>query len=327
MLILNALIKNKICGEIFIKIKKVLTWQDSGDRFSGTRSVILDLPEKIIFCGRTINAVKIKGAGFIDEENNFFPPILKSYQKFTASGQISVKFSKTGDLTISPVKNHPIGGLFFDIAKREYYNTLKLLKKHLPVNVPIGYGCFDNLIFQNQKLGFALFGIEDKFDERVRQKIENDIEKIRLQNLKTKVKYVCLLIKKCGKLLRNFHNCGYVNTLFQLTNISINKNYCAIHDLDRAIPVYKLNKTELLCYRMLDYYTLALSTAKIAYSDRFINYRNEIMNSIAAGYFDDCRSIKELVAVDHLLFKSLLKKSANIYDLQSPVSKLLNSKK
>ena len=322
MLFLNDLLKNKIHGETLVKIKKVLTWQDCGDRFSGTRSVIVELPEKINYIGRKITAIKIKGAGFIDELNNFLPPILKSYQKFINSRQIRIEFDKTGNLKISPVKNHPVGGLFFDNAKREYFNTLKLLKRKLPVNVPIGYGSFDKLYFKNHRLGFVLFGIGDRFDIRVRRKIENYLANPRKKNNQIDLKYICSLIKNCGGLLKKFHNCGYVNTLFQLTNISINRDYFTIHDLDRIIPAYKLNKTEVLCYKILDYYTLAASTAKIAYSKRYINYRNEIMNCIATGYFNDNSLTEKLSAVDHLLLKTLFKNGTNIFDLQSPILKL-----
>jgi len=91
--------------------------------------VIIDLPETIIYAGRIITAIKIKGAGFIDEQKKLFPPILKSYQKYIGSRQISIKFTRTGDLKITTVKNHPVGGLFFENARREYFNTLKLLNR------------------------------------------------------------------------------------------------------------------------------------------------------------------------------------------------------
>lgn len=326
----NPNLFSQLDSSVIHRISKILTWQDQGDRFSGRRSVIIDLPTPILYSSRIAHAIKIKGAGFIDDSHQLIPPIMENYFDLTKDTYIIVNFDPKGTILVFPGEPRPIGTMLYERARHEYDITEETIHKGLPTNIPLGYGKFNKLSFLSKPVGFVLLGIEDKKDIRIGKKILDKINAVKSDqknfesNYQNTLKIICHVSKKAGQLLRQFHQMRYINSSVQFSNLSIHAHNHTLHDLDRLTHTKNMTSAQILGWRMKDYYLLASSIGKRAYYPLFQKDRHFIFKFLQDGYFGK-KTKENLLALDHLKFQTILKTGTSIFKLNSPLLNLMQN--
>ncbi|MCK5494380.1 MAG: hypothetical protein KAJ14_14815, partial [Candidatus Omnitrophica bacterium] len=311
------------------KIISVCSWQELPDAASGERSAVIKLkkPVSVRINGKKgiIRYIKIKGLGNFSSMNDPVKPLLEVYK---TSADFHLFVDEEGNSVIIDPEVTIVNGLLIERAKIEY-EILKDVNGKMKenVNIPIGYGCFNNIVFEGKHAGFVIMGINDESDVRIGDLFETKLELlnegflylndeiskalgIRHRNKLVKFdkdkldKFLTKLFMEWGKTLRRFHDKGFIHRRVHDGNYSYKNGKLFIHDLDAAVKKRDLNDIQIFYYQLGD---LALLTSHGIYDIYykswlpFIKKDADCYSLILKGYFgkdyikyeDDIKSLAE----------------------------------
>jgi hypothetical protein len=252
-------------------------------RASGNRSWVVDFKKIFTLANRTCSSVKLKGVVFDSNKELADYSISPEHPGRTVS-LYDVK--EDGSISLFPSNDRPTGALLLQNARNEFEMTRLAFERGLPVNLPIGYGMFKGISFQGNEVGFVILGIQDPYDIR--------LDKIFLKALidgyarDGDYQRAVYLIKKTGRVLRQFHDAGFIHNTPVLHNFSIYENIITIHDLDWVDTVNGMTTEQIISYRLLDLMMAVHYVSRFidkVNNSRFINAPKDIINAFLKGYF------------------------------------------
>jgi hypothetical protein len=155
----------KIDPVVKSSIEQVIAWEMTPGAFHQGRSGHCLLTKPASAYGREIDSLKLKGIGVFDGKDLKEPPSIEPYKDPVPIYHKTV--SPKGEMGIVWQRQRPRGGMFASGAEREFNITLDLLDKGGTVNVPVCWGTYEDLEFNDEPLGFVVFGLRDPYDRRI----------------------------------------------------------------------------------------------------------------------------------------------------------------
>ncbi|MDP2642962.1 MAG: hypothetical protein Q8P62_03920 [Candidatus Peregrinibacteria bacterium] len=226
----------------------------------------------------SVHGYKLKGVGtFSQKTRTISPPKGDSYQQMfgtiDSGGNIldevpviliHMGIAENGTLypVLDPPK--PEGGLSSGRGQREFQNAAKLHKGGVSACLPIAWGCYPEIKWQNEPTEFVILGIPSDVPERLGAYFEPDTSSGRFEvgkGMKALIerrfevvdtrqrklgepmlKITADIGKNIGRLLRSAHEAGVARFASHLGNFSLmpNKRDLLLHDLDSSVEIDSL---------------------------------------------------------------------------------------
>jgi hypothetical protein len=124
-----------------------------------------------------------------------------------------------------------IGGCYLSEALREYHYLLaaypRLLGGIVEVPMPVGWGVYDDVIWEGEELGFVIMGHPSH--PPVREQVYHDaLDRI---NAGGDFEPMKRLLRRRGQAMRVMHNVGFLQPFRHFLNLSFLDGYVLMHDL------------------------------------------------------------------------------------------------
>ncbi|MFH1460583.1 MAG: hypothetical protein ABIG64_09495 [Candidatus Omnitrophota bacterium] len=226
-------VKAKDSQDTAIEAMRKLITQDRNGKINDIRSGVITLESPIIYNRLEIKALRLKGI-YPQVENNQVLEYLKGKGK-TPGVPTSDEYGRIindGPATTS------YGTTSYEDAKAELMFDQKLLQAGISVDMPLAEGYYNKITFNNQRVGFSIFGMEDEQDIRLKHSRDT--------------KY----LKQMAVLLRAMHDAGFAHRFPYFGNFGLVRTKqgekLVIRDLECMIELNKINSSPIITYRWLD---------------------------------------------------------------------------
>ncbi|MDH5203575.1 MAG: hypothetical protein OEW69_10020, partial [Nitrospirota bacterium] len=267
--------RKKLPDEVLRKIREAIavdfSKEDSVQRDMGMgigRSVTINLPEPIFINNCVINAIRIKGVCFNQNE------VLEPFVMWTVPREPF--FDVEGGFVEDQCFDQPYKGMFYERAYNQWRINRKAFEKGMRVDYPGGFGRYYNKTFQGRMLGFTIEGMEDKSDMQLlgglvdligwKEFTKRGDMKIMLHVEKTKRNKAKILhmVADSGLQLRHLHKSGIIHRFISPTNMKYRNRLISIGDFEDSIDADELTLKQKIGYRLYDLYALLLSFPQIS---------------------------------------------------------------
>ncbi len=280
-----------------------------------------------------MHAVKLKGVGVQTPCGAFEPPSARSYFDGGPRRWAHVDFAASGRLALAPAEDRPTGALLLGRARNEDAMLATVRAAGLPAPVPLGYGEYPDLRFRGHRTGFVMIGLADPLDRRLADDADAILGSLasgpdgRARDAPETLAWLATWARRTAALERRLHAAGFAGGGPHLGNFSAAGEQVVLHDLDalKPLPAQGTPLTRALGYRLRDYYVLAASVARRAYSPALRARRAEVMRAVGEGYFGPRPELELLRPFDHLRFWTVLQRRGHLDDLPATLLDLMRA--
>ncbi len=289
------------------RLVAVAAGRDTGDGFSGTRSVLMRLPETL---PGGICTLKLKGVGYCRDGKRVSPQ-MRDYLDGPGRPFMALRVARDGRITARRACARPVGGMLLASARNEYLLTRAAAAAGVPVLLPVACGEYPRLRFRNRRLGFVVLGLHDRHDQRMGEAWLHLLQQAAAARDPRRA-HAALLprlrrdIRAAGQLLRLLHAAGFVNSATNLSNICGRGGDWRLGDLDLLRRTRRMTAAQELAWRLKDYYVLALSLARRACVPSLRRYRHRLLDVFGNAYFGPGYVPGRMLLLDHLRAREVL---------------------
>lgn len=211
------------------------------------RSVVIPLSQPLVIEGRTITSLRLKGIFPQVKEGSEVLPYTEG--KGFVDRLLSVKDSSTihGQQERTDGQYSAWGTMSLARLEREVESALTLGPDR--TDVLMGFGIYDELKFNGEPVGFAIYGMERQEDTRILKHLIGHIEKT--GELPAGAQE---LAEHSGKLLREMHESGLIHRYPHLGNFGFmpGGRQAKLLDLDTNIQLLSIPKEARAAFLYLD---------------------------------------------------------------------------
>ncbi|NES81691.1 MAG: hypothetical protein F6K63_31310 [Moorea sp. SIO1G6] len=280
------------------------------------RSSWLPLEEPIIVegpCGDIhVEALKIKGVGFLDYDGNIRQPTTTMLPRLSAN----LGISKEGSFSILPGYAGPIGGITLEKASAEYKTARTLTEKGIPSSVPIRLYKYSDLRYRTKEGTIVPMGVVvtgqlqrtfKRLDTALKYSTADDDETKAELNRFAKKMGVSLSQEpelslfrasyaSYGHHIREFSKCGYYRYSFYPNNLgfSAHRGSAYFTDLDSCRELVECSEIEKPMQVMRDALSAVLYLIIIFVQEPYIHYfspeqvfQANLQRTFLANYYCD----------------------------------------
>ncbi len=242
-----------------VRVMHVLGWNFSDlsagldyDNMAG-RSLYFNLPEPVSIGGRIIRQIKLKGVCFDADKTlspfTDMPPWISTV--FGPDGKVAAQIQE-------PYK--PRGAMDLKSAENEFSLMDFAFKKEGKVVCPLGQGHFNDVVYNDEPLGFVIHGMEGNetdlrsaFADLVGEgKAENGSYMIKLAPYKTARNRgtIMTLFSNVGRTYREIHDIGITQGALHPGNILVKDNMnITIPDFEAGMNINGTTLIQNIAYR------------------------------------------------------------------------------
>lgn len=221
---------------IMERLREIVT-TDSQDAREDGRSDVISFAHAITWQGADIKSLRCKG---------IYPQVngeqVKEYTK--GDGYVSTipSINENGQIYCLEEKKNPFGTILYKRAQYEFKMHEELTSKAIAVDVPLGIGYYNDISFQGQQVGFALYGLESE------------------QDLRCNTADYMNCLTQMGELLRKIHDAGYVHRYPHFGNFGMVKTTDGIKVVAKDLgSMFRINdmagenfQEQVIAFRWLD---------------------------------------------------------------------------
>ena len=288
------------------RLVAVAAGRDAGDGFSGTRSVLMHLPEPL---PGGIHTLKLKGVGYC-RDGKRVPPQMRDYLDGPGRPFMAISVARDGRITARRAPARPVGGMLYAGARNEYLMT-RAAAAGVPVVLPVACGEYPRLRFRGRRIGIVVLGLPGRHDCRLGEEWLHLLNHAAAARAPARA-HAALLPRlrrdsaTSGQLLRQLHAAGFVNSATNLSNICGNEGGWRLCDLDLLRRTRGMTGAQELGWRLKDYYVLALSLARRACVPYLRRYRHRLLDDFGRAYVGPGYVPGRLLLLDHLRAREVL---------------------